>query len=382
MLTISVSGAAGTGAVSCPTSNSQTPVPGANSYLNGIALAPTCQAWAVGGYEASGEQMTAVEYWNGQKWALQPTPNVTRAPALEGVAVASATDAWAVGDYLHHGVERSLIEHWDGNAWKVQRSPNASTCCRNFLFNVAAASPTRAWTVGAYYASQSTRRGGYHTLIEQFNGRVWKVQPSPKLGGRRIGDGNLFGVAAVNSDDAWAVGYRSGSTARTTLIEHWNGRSWSVEPSPNPTGSESELYGVAATGNRNAWAVGVYRSGRTIGSQRTLIEHWNGRSWKVQPSPNGNRDSLLNDIAASSASDAWAVGTYNNSSGAEKTLTEHWDGQRWSISPSPNPSPTADALIGVAAASPTDVLAVGTYQDSKYKTYALIEYWNGTSWTG
>jgi hypothetical protein len=40
----------------------------------------------------------------------------------------------------------------------------------------------------------------------------------------------LTGVAVLSHAYAWAVGYQ-GSTK--TLIEHWNGFSWKVVPSPN-----------------------------------------------------------------------------------------------------------------------------------------------------
>ena len=72
-------------------------------------------------------------------------------------------------------------------------------------------------------------------------------------------------MAVVSSHNAWAVGYdRHGA-----LIEHWDGRAWSVEASLS-TGSESGLLGVAATSSRNACAVGyTHTPGRTA----TLAVH-------------------------------------------------------------------------------------------------------------
>jgi hypothetical protein len=49
-----------------------------------------------------------------------------------------------------------------------------------------------------------------------------------------------------------------------TLVEHWNGTAWTQVPSPNPSG-DNELDGVAATSASNAWAVGFYSpSGPTL----------------------------------------------------------------------------------------------------------------------
>ena len=59
-----------------------------------------------------------------------------------------------------------------------------------------------------------------------------------------------------------------------TVIEHWNGSAWAQVPSPDSSGSAlSGLFGVSATGRHNAWAVG------TIGYSRTLMVHWNGKTW-------------------------------------------------------------------------------------------------------
>src|SRR5207302_1551334 len=84
------------------------------------------------------------------------------------------------------------------------------------------------------------------------------------------------------------------------------------------------------------WAVGSYRKG--IVSQ-TLIEFWNGTSWTIVPSPNTNasEDNVLSGVTCSSASQCWAVGFYTNSiSHRDQTLIQQWDGTSWSIAISPN----------------------------------------------
>jgi hypothetical protein len=44
-----------------------------------------------------------------------------------------------------------------------------------------------------------------------------------------------------------------------TVIEQWNGSSWSVVPSPNPSASENILNAAAADpGSGQAWAVGAF----------------------------------------------------------------------------------------------------------------------------
>ena len=102
----------------------------------------------------------------------------------------------------------------------------------------------------------------------------WGAQP-PYIG---TGRSELRGVAMVSACDAWAVGWYTVGTSTKTLVEHWNGATWRVITSPSPGSTDSQLFGIAASSPRDAWAVGERRNGT---SARTLIEHWNGHAWKV-----------------------------------------------------------------------------------------------------
>src|SRR5579872_335860 len=101
----------------------------------------------------------------------------------------------------------------------------------------------------------------------------WNVVPSPN--GNLIPSGLGGGVAAVSASDVWAVG-SSGSQASSgqTLIERWNGASWSVVTSPNPGSMYNILSGVAAVSASDVWAVGYYVNSSQV--TQTLVEHWNG----------------------------------------------------------------------------------------------------------
>src|SRR5205807_217402 len=132
----------------------------------------------------------------------------------------------------------------------------------------------------------------------------------------------LRAVAAVAANDVWAVGVYDNHINALTLIEHWDGSTWSIVPSPNPGVGDTELYGVAAVAANDVWAVGYYVNGTS--PYLTLIEHWNGSSWSIVPSPSpGSSVSELNAVAAVAANDIWAVGVYDG--GASSTLIEHWN---------------------------------------------------------
>jgi hypothetical protein len=191
---------------------------------------------------------------------------------------------------------------------------------------------------------------------------------------------NLAGVSAVSATDAWAVGYACSNAECSepnlvykTLIEHWNGTTWSTVASPNPAPSD-QLTGVSAVSATDAWAVGTASSGQT------LILHWNGTKWSTTPAPESSNAYQLNGVTAVSATDAWAVGDYSD--GTAHTLTLHWNGTKWSVVASPSPGAASNALFGVSTLTPTDAWAVGeSLATSPGVLRTVVLRWNGKAWT-
>src|SRR5207248_3662420 len=91
---------------------------------------------------------------------------------------------------------------------------------------------------------------------------------------------------------------------------------WAIENSPNgPTTRDNYLEGVTCVSGSDCWAVGYYVSD-PVGYSQTLIEHWNGTSWSVVPSPNtsATQHNQLASVTCVSTSDCWAVGQYTANS--------------------------------------------------------------------
>src|SRR5262249_5435327 len=148
---------------------------------------------------------------------------------------------------------------------------------------------------------------------------------------------------AIASDDAWAVGYYLNQTsgATQTFTARWNGTGWNTVASPNPGGTASaadstSLFSVTASSATDAWAVGSYISPSSF-ALVTLVFHWNGTSWARAVSPNpcgttssGDSNELLS-VTASATNNAWSVGDCPSlSSGAPDTVVVHWNGTGWS----------------------------------------------------
>jgi hypothetical protein len=223
------------------------------------------------------------------------------------------------------------------------------------LFGVAAAPSGDAWAVGYSGTAPDTK-----ALILAWNGSDWKPAHSPSPPGA-----TLRSVATVSPTDAWAVGYSGDTPDAKTLILHRSGTSWRRMPSP-----AGSLSGVAATSPSNAWAVGSTNTGDT------LILHWNGKTWRPMPSTAGD----LAGVAATSPSNAWAVGSTNTGD----TLILHWNGKTWRPMPSPNPGSgqgLASFLSSVTASPGSPTWAVGNGNNCGCGPgTSLIDRWNGHTW--
>ena len=60
-----------------------------------------------------------------------------------------------------------------------------------------------------------------------------------------------------------------------------------LQPGQHSSSSlDNFLEGVSAASARNVWAVGYYSA---AGADQTLIEHWDGSTWVIQPKPRSRR---------------------------------------------------------------------------------------------
>jgi hypothetical protein len=227
-----------------------------------------------------------------------------------------------------------------GLAWRAVSSPNGSEF-QNTLQAVAAISADNIWAVGSYGL-----QGPIDTLVEHWDGSSWSIVPSPNP----LQVNELNGISALGPNDIWAVG---------TVTIHWDGNSWTGVPTPEA----ENLHSVAAISSNDVWAVG------------NNILHWNGSAWSARP---GAVAGTLYGVAAVSATDVWAVGTYSNGS-AVATLIERWDGTQWNLVPSPNGEGFASQLEGITIVAANDAWAVG-YNSTDNGLTTLIERWDGIQW--
>ena len=137
------------------------------------------------------------------------------------------------------------------------------------------------------------------------------------------------------------------------------GASFTVVPSPNAPVGESVLNGVRASSATDAWAVGSSCCATNNFGRGALTLHWNGSAWSRVPSVDTRfKDEMLNAVIALSPSNAWAVGETKQSGYRSGTpLILHWNGASWQ--PVAPPSGTTGKLLAAARSSSSDLWAVG-----------------------
>jgi hypothetical protein len=206
------------------------------------------------------------------------------------------------------------------------------------------------------------------SLFEHWNGTAWTattVESNNEF---------LFGASADATNDAWAVGFHGSDNIGTSAM-HWDGTTWKSVPTPNAGEGTNKLNAVLALAPNNVWAVGFSTPAAPPkrAATLTLIEHFDGTSWAVVPSPNvgpnsANQSNRLLGLTANSANDIWAFGSYfaAGGSGHQMTLLLHWDGTSWTIASSPSPTKggfPCDLLWAGVVPSPGDLWILGSVHD-------------------
>lgn len=254
---------------------------------------------------------------NGTTWKIIPTANVN-SPRFFSVFALSATDAWIVGEYSRDDMPNAaLIEHWNGTEWSQVPVGYPSSSHYSFLYSITALSTTDVWAVGQY---ENVAMGPGYALTEHWNGQQWSFVSAPSPGPN---DNELFSVTSIpHTNHLLAAGYQLGDREHS-LIEYWDGTKWSVVSTPSVGANDMLSGGIVALSDNNAWAVGKYTYGQ--GDDETLVEHWNGKTWSLVSSPNPTTVSFLSALVRVPHSQTlWAAGYYYDSHFNELTLTERY----------------------------------------------------------
>jgi hypothetical protein len=278
----------------------------------------------------------------------------TGAAQLSGVSCTSPTACTAVGNTgSDAATAEPLAERWNGRTWTIQPTPRPAGTADGAFAAVSCTSPTACTAVGSAEVRAGRGIAG-EPLAERWNGRTWTIQPTPRPAG-----GGFSGVSCTSPTACTAVGghaLRNGSG--TVLAERWNGRRWTIQPTARLPGTTAGLFnvssfsGVSCTSATACTAVG--ESG-TTGLGHTpvtsgfmpLAESWNGTGWAIQPmpAPAAATETTLAGVQCTSATACTAVGGSEHGNVSGTVLAERWDGAQWAILPGPASSSLSSSTL-------------------------------------
>jgi hypothetical protein len=120
---------------------------------------------------------------------------------------------------------------------------------------------------------------------------------------------NLYGVSCVSPTFCVAVGHVDVALPQqdAAVVELWNGTTWSVDSTP-PAADGVTLQGVSCTSGENCVAVGESYDTLSLMSPKTVVESWDGGSWSLTSSPNKRLGSVLYAVSCADQNDCVAVG--------------------------------------------------------------------------
>lgn len=334
----------------------QSPNPRSSNQLNAVAALANDNVWSVGYMFDFGEtpDVALILHWDGVAWKVMDPATPGSASYLEDVTAVGGAEVWAVGYYYpDNGYPTTLILYWNGSAWEVVPSPTPFDDTE--LHAIDGVAPDDIWAIGTSY--------GVHTIPTlHWNGATWTAVPS--VPNDFSSEYVIGGVDAIATDDVWVVGARyADGVQRQNWSMHWNGTQWRRVIVPNQNLYFSDLTDIVALAEDEVYAVGSYtlNSGATY---LTQILKWDGTTWSQMPSPNGSAAGYnrLESITVDADGILWAVGYWhedNFPTYPANTLILRYDGSSWEVVSSTNGNYFNSHLYGVAASPAGDLWTVG-----------------------
>lgn len=291
--------------------------------LYGVDCPSETRCLAAGSYQPSeGGTKLLSEIWNEGKWSVQTTPEPAEATSSELVAMGcnSTANCTAVGWAVIGGVKTAIAERWTSPTWALSTIPIPEGAKSSQLDGVDCLWSNFCAAVGRY----TTSGGSVKSLVEFWNGTEWSLQTAADP--EKAVQSTLLDVACSPTPNrCMAVGgWKNSAYEQFTLAYRFNGVStWTLQITPNPSGSIASVFQeVSCPSETSCTADGSWVSGGG-GSNMTLAETWNGTSWSIQgtPNPSGAIFSAFFGLSCRSTT-CMGVGWSENSSGTDGTLSE------------------------------------------------------------
>lgn len=347
--------------------------------LSGIACTSTTLCIAVGSISSinTSASQVLIMRWDGSNWTRVPVANPAGAtyPSLTSISCPSATRCFAVGSYSNGTDNRTLIEHWDGNRWSVAASPNLTTPGSTLLSSVSCPSTTSCFAVGYTINAKANT-----AVVTHWNGTSWSIAPLVRPAGASIVF--LSGISCPSATRCFAAGtYEDKHQDIKPLIYRWNGLGWKIMAGPTFAGrAYPALNDIACPTPTSCYIAGSITTRYGIRTTRRVIEHWDGTRWSLTNFPLPKYPSTWDVlVGVSCVNDTSCIAVGYIERGPAITVAERWDGTHWKVVPSPNQDAQWTELDRVACPAATSCTAVGRYEQNESKP--LAQQWDGARWS-
>jgi hypothetical protein len=205
------------------------PIVTGGSELEAVSCVSTSWCMADGSQDSFGQGgRFLAEVWSGGHWSvtLKLSKQVTGG-TLTGISCTSTTDCLAIGE---EGGGNPAAEDWTGTAWTLQTVGTPETAAS--ATSLSCTSGTACIAVGG----QTPFQTGDPAWAASFNGSSWTPMSAAPPGNTMID--TLTGVYCTSSSSCEAVGFENADLrdpVDEALAESWNGTSWSIQSTPDPT---------------------------------------------------------------------------------------------------------------------------------------------------
>jgi len=335
------------------------------------------------------------------QWSEVPAPTFGSVDqALESVSCPTATDCMAVGATFDGTKNTPVAATRTGGTWTAVPVPASTDGPSSALISVSCPTTTFCAAVGQVSTTGSTPtttpigESAGTSLIEQWDGNAWRIVPSPGSG-----ETDLFAVSCPTATDCTAIG--TGFTATkpftTTVVDRWNGSTWTATRLPSPATAIRIALGVSCTGATFCMVTGfqLALTGTTATAFSTFSLRWDGTSWTTVPTATLGPTVFLQvplGVSCATPTLCTTVGaelTFHTFTATATTtgvrfvgLIQQWNGSTWTAMATPGPATNVE-LRGVDCFGPTSCVATGSAPSSTphLKAQSVVENWNGTAWS-
>jgi hypothetical protein len=353
------------------------PGPVIGDFLSDVSCPATSWCMAVG-YQAptSGAPSPLAEQWNGTAWTVVPTPVPPDTSANQFTHLSCPTTSWCVAigtDRNPSNWPSNFAEIYSGGAWSVSIPWDAYGSSLN---SVSCLSSSDCVAVGQFDSPAQV-------LAEIWNGTTWGPISAPNPTGA-IHAGFDAVTCWAKASVCFATGsadYLAFTNFTDTVIESWNGVSWTMAQSPNVAGAEVSALDGAVSCFDTCLATGHSTTG---GVNSPLAESYLPSTglWSLDPpppSPTTPNGITFNGVSCTMYSVCNTAGFYNNGY-RYVTLQTTWTGSAW-VSRSTAPPSFFSLFGGISCAGPFTCMAVGSTSTPTTPQQTLAERWNGAGWT-